>query len=160
MVRALLDFNDEASKKGAQYQSLLDEYAKQLKERGIDDVFRLVNENAESTRQASQKGFASISQDSANELNGRFTVIQSHTYQMNESLKLMSPLTEYAAAMKDSLVILRQDSAAALRHLSNIDSNTARLQTIESDMSAVKTSIHAVKTGIDDINLKGIKIKT
>lgn len=112
-----------------------------------------LSEGSEATREASQKGFASMSQDSANELNGRFTVIQGHTYQMAESLKLMSPLTEYAASISSNMAILKVDSAAALRHLSGIENNTARLQAIESDM-------RAVKTGIDDINLKGIKIKT
>jgi tape measure domain-containing protein len=112
-----------------------------------------LSEGSEATREASQKGFASMSQDSANELNGRFTVIQGHTYQMNESLKLMSPLIEYAASISSNMAILKVDSAAALRHLSGIETNTARLQAIESDM-------RAVKTGIDDINLKGIKIKT
>lgn len=153
MVSSMLEFNKEAAGKGKQYQQLLEEYARQLKQQGIDDVFGLVKDDANATRQASQKGLASMSQDTGNELNGRFTVIQSHTYQMAESLKLMSPLTEAASSISSNMAVMVQNNAAALRHLSGIETNTARLQAIESDM-------RAVKTGIDDINLKGIKIKT
>lgn len=159
MITALLDFNNEAAKKGAEYQSLLDEYAKQLKEKGIEDVFGLINEETRK-RQGSSKGFESMSQDSANELNGRFTTIQGHTYQMNENLKLMSPLTQTVTEIKASFLILQERSAQALIHLSNIDTNTKRLETIEGDMSSVKDNIRSVKTSLDDINLKGIKIKT
>lgn len=88
-----------------------------------------------STRSASEKGFASMSQDSADELNGRFTAIQGHTYKITESIK-----------------ILQQNSAQALVHLSNIDTNTGRLESMQSDM-------RSVKSGIETITLKGVKIQ-
>lgn len=87
------------------------------------------------TRSASEKGFASMSQDSADELNGRFTAIQGHTYKITESIK-----------------ILQQNSAQALVHLSNIDTNTGRLESMQSDMKSVKS-------GIETITLKGVKIQ-
>ena len=89
----------------------------------------------ETTREASTKGFASMSQDSADELNGRFTAIQGHTYSINETLKSMAV-----------------NSAAMLNHLANIDSSTNRLGAIEQFMNEVRA-------GINQINTKGINIK-
>jgi tape measure domain-containing protein len=92
----------------------------------------------EASREASQKGFASMSQDSADELNGRFTALQALTSEINSSVKS-----------------LLSNSAAALKHLAGIENNTqslSRLATIESDISLIKT-------GINDMNLKGLLIR-
>lgn len=87
------------------------------------------------TRQATSKGFASMSQDSANELNGRFTALQGHTFNIQEGMK-----------------ILQANSTQALKHLAGIETNTARLE-------AVENGINSVKQGISEINTKGIYIK-
>ena len=89
----------------------------------------------DSERTGSSKGIAAMSQDSADELNGRFTAIQGHTFSINEGVK-----------------VLTANSGAILKHLSGIEKNTDRLEAIE-------VSIGAVKTGIDTINLKGLKIQ-
>jgi len=86
-------------------------------------------------RNGSSKGFASMTQDSADELNGRFTTMQGHTFSINEGVK-----------------ILTANSRMILKHLAGIETNTGRLEAIQSDMGAVKL-------GIDTINLKGITIK-
>lgn len=90
-------------------------------------------------RGATARGVTTASQDSVDEMNGRFGVIQSHTFELNENVK-----------------ILRTNSSAVLRHLSKIESNTAdtnkRLGSIETEMSAVKD-------GIEAINLHGIILK-
>jgi tape measure domain-containing protein len=101
------------------------------------DVSKL-SDDTEERREATAKGLAGLTQDQGDELNGRFTAIQSHTYLITENTK-----------------ILVVNSGRILQHLSGIESNTKyceRLETIESDM-------RAVKNGIDDINLKGITIK-
>ncbi len=89
----------------------------------------------ETTRTATSKGIQSISQDSADELNGRFTAIQGHTFQINESVK-----------------ILALNSPKVLETLMGIKGDTARLEAIE-------TSLSSVKQGISEINTKGIFIK-
>lgn len=87
------------------------------------------------SRTGSTKGIAAMNQDSADELNGRFTAIQGHTFSINESVK-----------------ILAENSGRILSHLEAIEKNTDRLEMIESDISRVKE-------GIDTINLKGITLK-
>jgi len=86
-------------------------------------------------RTASSKGIASMSQDTAEELNGRFTVIQGHTFSINAGVQ-----------------ILATNSASILKHLAGIKQDTGRLEAIE-------LSIGLMRTGIDTINLKGITIK-
>jgi hypothetical protein len=90
-------------------------------------------------REASQKGFASMSQDSANELNGRFTAIQALTASIVESMK-----------------ILTANSGQVLKHLAGIESNTKYCENLE-DMGK---NISSMKSGIDDIQLKGLTIRT
>lgn len=89
----------------------------------------------ETTREATTKGFASMNQGSADELNGRFTVIQGHTFKITEGMD-----------------ILKANSTQALKHLAGIETNTARLEAVES-------GINAVKLGIDTINMKGVKLQ-
>lgn len=86
-------------------------------------------------RQATSTGISTASQDSINELNGRMTAVQGHTYQIAENTKM-------------SMATISQ----ILKHTANIDLNTQRLENVETDMRSVKNSLN-------DINLKGIKIK-
>ena len=108
------------------------DWLKQNKDMAAKSGFDLWNEA--STRTATSKGFASISQDSADELNGRFTAMQGHTFSISEGMK-----------------ILQNNSAQALKHLAGIETNTARLE-------AVENNIISVKNGIDRINEKGVKL--
>lgn len=88
-------------------------------------------------REASKKGFGAITQESANELNGKFTTIQEHT-----------------AQIKNSITTLILNSGGMLKHLAGIESNTShclRLESIQSDMNAVKTGIGIMTT-------KGVKM--
>jgi hypothetical protein len=89
-------------------------------------------------RQASQKGFASISQDSANELNGRFTAIQAHTYTITENMR-----------------ILVANSNQILRHIAGIESNTEYCKRLD----GMDYDLKAARNGIETINLKGVIIK-
>jgi tape measure domain-containing protein len=103
-----------------------------FKEGGLD-----LSSGAE--REASQKGFASMSQDSANELNGRFTAMQALTASIVESMK-----------------ILTANSGQILKHLAGIESNTKYCENLED----IGRNISSMKSGIDDIQLKGITIRT
>lgn len=88
-----------------------------------------------SSRSAEAKGFQAMSQDSANELNGRFAALQIYTYQIAENMKL-----------------LFVNSTQSLTHLAAIERNTARLEKIEQSMGYVKT-------GIESINVKGVHLR-
>ena len=94
----------------------------------------------EATREASKEGIATASQESVDELNGRATVIQGHTYSISENTKL-----------------LVQSTNLILKSVQQIERNTddvpQRLANLESNMKAVKDTVN-------DIALKGIKIKT
>lgn len=90
-------------------------------------------------REASSKGIASASQESIDELNGRMTAIQGHTYNLNENTKL-----------------LVQTSNLILRSVQNIDKNT---EDIPQRLSSMESNIKNVRDTVNDIALKGIKIK-
>ena len=101
------------------------------------------------SRKGASKGFTAMSQDTGDELNGRFTAIQSHTYSINEQMKTMM-----------------SNSAAMLRHMAGIEKNTHNLNDMKVDMSSMnndigkmKESIKGVQSGINTINTQGIKLK-
>lgn len=99
----------------------------------INEQFKDVYDEA--NREGSSKGVAaSASQDSMDEANGRMTVIQSHTFSMSESLKMLVSF-----------------SVQILEKLTGIETNTNRLEAIEG-------GIKSMKNGIDALN-KGIKLK-
>ena len=99
-----------------------------------DDVKQLLY-GADSAREASEKGIATASQESVDELNGRMTAVQGHTYSISENTKL-----------------LVANTAAILQSVLNIEANTDRL-------AAVETNIREVRITLNDLALKGIKIK-
>ena len=76
-----------------------------------------------------ETGIARASQESVDELNGRATAIQSHTY-----------------AIMQSQQQLTQDAADMLRHLANIDANTAELRTMRRDMALMRSDINSIVT--------------
>ncbi len=96
-------------------------------------------QNDTDTRDASSKGIASASQESIDELNGRMTAIQGHTYSLNENTKM-----------------LVQTTNLILRSVQNIDRHTEELP---DRLSSMESNIKSVKDTVNDIALKGIKIK-
>lgn len=90
-------------------------------------------------REASEEGIATASQESVDELNGRATAIQGHTYSINEQTK---QLVATAAAMLESVL--------------NIEVYTER---IAARMEKVEESVRDVKTTVEDMSIKGIKIQ-
>lgn len=89
----------------------------------------------EATREGAKSGIATASQESVDELNGRATAIQSHTYTIAECQKLLVETT-----------------MQLLEAVWGIQRNTDRLEAIEGDMRSVKNTVN-------DIALKGIKLK-
>lgn len=91
------------------------------------------------SREASSKGVASASQDSIDELNGRMTAIQGHTYNINENTKM-----------------LLQSTNLILQSVQSIERHT---ESIAERQSVMESTIKIVKDTVNDIALKGIKIK-
>ncbi|WP_346701163.1 tape measure protein [uncultured Alistipes sp.] len=89
-------------------------------------------------REASEQGIASASQESVDELNGRATAIQSHTYSINENTKL-----------------LVANSSAILECVIGIEQNTQR---IADRMDVVEISVRDIRNDLADITIKGVKI--
>lgn len=83
----------------------------------------------DSERSGAAKGIAQASQDSVDDLNGRMTAVQSHTFALVEGQKR-----------------LINDSAQILRHLAGIESNTAELRQMRVDMSAMRSDISDMAT--------------
>ena len=114
---------------------------------------------SESSREASKKGLATASQDSVDELNGRFTVIQGHTYEINSSVKVIQSDTAKIAEKLSFLTSMDKNMSDMVRghdiivaHLSNIEGYTANLVDIRQFM-------YFMKLGIDSLNTKGITLK-
>ncbi len=105
----------------------------ELKKEGID----LATDTT--TRQASEKGIATASQDSVNELNGRMTAIQGHTFSIAEQTRMLA-----------------NNSSLILRSVMGIERNTNDLPT---RLAAVESATKAMRNSLDDIALKGVKIK-
>lgn len=95
---------------------------------------------SDATREGEQKGIANASQESVDELNGRATAIQGHTYSISENTKK-----------------LVSDVNVILQYVVNIDNNT---ETMANTLTNVRQEVKQVKDTIDDIALKGIKIKS
>lgn len=109
----------------------------------------LKGDEEEQSREASKKGIATASQESVDENNGRLTVIQEHTYGINESVKTGTICLANIDKTMTSMMTLQ---GTAVLHLSNIENNTARLATIEQAM-------FSIKTGIDTLNTNGLTLK-
>lgn len=89
-----------------------------------------------SSRSAVESGIAQASQASVDELNGRMTAIQSHTFSINQQL---------ASVVNISTQILAR--------VVNIESNTSRLEAIED-------SLKNIGSEMSDIVTKGIRVRS
>ena len=114
------------------YNALMQRYQEMAAKKG----FNLFSDEA--NRTGSNKGIATASQDSVNELNGRMTAVQGHTYSISENTK-----------------ILVGNTTALLKAVMHIESETdgmrERLVKIESNSNQIKNSLN-------DIAIKGVKM--
>lgn len=104
-----------------------------------DSVKDMIGVAEEATREASGKGIAAASQESVDELNGRATAIQGHTCSISENTKL-----------------LLATANLILQSVMNIESNTEGLST---RMANIEDDVRDMRGAVNDISLKGIKIK-
>lgn len=114
------------------YNALMQRYQEMAAKKG----FNLFSDDA--TRTGANKGIATASQDSVNELNGRMTAVQGHTYSISENTK-----------------ILVGNTTALLKAVMHIESETdgmrERLVEIENNSNQIKNSLN-------DIAIKGVKM--
>lgn len=108
--------------------------AEMFKQKGID-----LSGDSAATREASQKGIATASQDSVDELNGRMTAVQGHTYNIAENTRM-----------------LLGTANEILKGVVGIERNTGN---VHARLSVVEQHLKSVKDTVGDIALKGIKIK-
>lgn len=94
---------------------------------------------SEAERKASQEGIATASQESVDELNGRMTAVQGHTYSINENTKM-----------------LVAHSAVILESVLNIETHT---ESISRRMERVEDSLSGVLNTVNDMVIKGIRVK-
>lgn len=134
-------FYREAGAKTKQYYEALTQARDSAKAEG----FNILQDNAQ--RQAVEKGFARMSQDSADELNGQFRLQTQLSAEMkNAMLQSVKEFTETHEFMKVSF-------AQQLKHLAGIEANTYKLNKMEIDLAGVKTILGNIET-------KGIKMRT
>lgn len=132
-IDAIMDsmggFANDLNAVGSEFQSIWE---------NLPDNVKNMFAPKDAEREASEKGIATASQDSVDELNGRMTAVQGHTYLLAENSK-----------------ILVANSNRVLDHLAGIEDNTKSLSRLEK----IETGVTELKKSIDDIALKGIKIK-
>lgn len=105
-----------------------------------DSVKNMFSVTEEATREASEKGIATASQESVDELNGRATAIQGHTYSISENTKLLVATANLI-----------------LQSVLNIEGNTDGLSV---RMANVESDVRDMRNTVNDLALKGIKIKS
>lgn len=129
----------EASRAFADVQKVAQEEYKNMA-----DIFKKngndLTADSTTSREASQKGIATASQDSVDELNGRMTAVQGHTFDIAENTRMLLATTN-----------------EILKGVVGIERNTGNVHT---RLSAVEQHLKSVKDTVGDIALKGIKIKS
>lgn len=90
-------------------------------------------------REGVEKGIATASQDSVDELNARATTIQSHTYSISENTK-----------------ILVANTNAILSSVTAIEAHTEAMST---RMESVERNVRTINSTLEDFNTQGMKLK-
>ena len=134
-------FYREAGAKTKQYYEALTQARDSAKAEG----FNILQDNAQ--RQAVEKGFARMSQDSADELNGQFRL------QTQLSAEIKNAMLQSVKEFTEMHKFMQTSSAQQLRHLAGIEANTYKLNKMEIDLAGVKTILGNIET-------KGIKMRT
>lgn len=120
------DLNDQF----AAFREAMDAMPGELKQYFID--------SSDDERAASQGGIAQASQDSVDELNGRATAIQGHTFSISENTKT-----------------LVSNTSAILASVMNIEGHTGDMARQMADM---RSDMRQMRSAISDIQLKGLRL--
>ena len=123
--------------------SEMETFLKQWNDMGKANGFEFLNEQ----RKATEKGFARMSQDSADELNGQFRL------QTQLSAEIKNVMLQSVKEFTEMHKFMQTSSAQQLRHLAGIEVNTFQLHDMRKDIANMKA-------GINELTTKGIKIRT
>ena len=133
IVDNILEFLENYTSGIPEYMKALEDTQEVFKNYGLD-LFQM-----DASRTVSAKGIAQASQDSVDELNGRMTAVQQFTYELRNN-------------STESLAIDRE----VLTHQRVIRN---QLDTIAENSGHLK-DLPEIKQTLDEIKLKGIKVKT
>lgn len=104
-----------------------------------DNVKSMFEVTADATREASEKGIATASQESVDELSGRATAIQGHTYSISENTKIILSVVNMI-----------------LQSVLNIEKHA---EGISRSVERIESSTKEIKDTVNDFDLKGLKLK-
>lgn len=104
-----------------------------------DNVKSMFEVTADATREASEKGIATASQESVDELSGRATAIQGHTYSISENTKIILSVVNMI-----------------LQSVLNIEKHA---EGIAKSVESIESSTKEIKDTVNDFDIKGIKMK-
>ena len=135
ILQAIIQATEKVKGEQERMKSFLTKANEELKKKGYD-----LTADSAASREASQKGIATASQDSVDELNGRMTAVQGHTFDIAENTRMLLATTN-----------------EILKGVVGIERNTGNVHT---RLSVVEQHLKAVKDTVGDIALKGIKIKS
>lgn len=100
------------------------------------------------SQESSKKGFATASQDSIDELNGRFTAVQMDTSAIRETLNSinasLAAMNLSSAAMKQYQDEIRNISLLALDHLESISKNTHELYEMNERLGKIEKNTRRI----------------
>lgn len=136
----LANMTGDAISQQENFNELLEKYQEIAKRYGLD-VFA---PDESSGREASQRGIAAASQESVDENNGRLTVIQSHTYTINENVK--------------TLVILGDKMLEAMNAVRANTEYCRRLYKLDK-LDNIENQIVTLKNTVGEIVDNGLKVK-
>ena len=134
ILQAVIQATEEVKGEQERMKGFIAKANEELKKKGYD-----LTADSAATREASQKGIATASQDSVDELNGRMTAVQGHTYNIAENTRM-----------------LLGTANEILKGVVGIERNTGN---VHARLSVVEQHLKSVKDTVGDIALKGIKIK-
>lgn len=130
VINSMTDFANDLNGELADFQTVMNALPDELRQYFIDKI--------EDERSASQGGIATASQESVDELNGRATAIQGHTYSISENTKT-----------------LVANTTSILASVMNIESNTG---VMAQDLVAIHADIKNVRASVDHIQMHGLKL--
>lgn len=134
ILQAVIQATEKVKGEQVRLTGIIAKANEELKKKGYD-----LTAGSAASREASQKGIATASQDSVDELNGRMTAVQGHTFDIAENTRMLLATTN-----------------EILKGVVGIERNTGNVHT---RLTAVEQHLKSVKDTVGDIALKGIKIK-
>lgn len=134
ILQAIIQATEKVKGEQERMTGFITKANEELKKKGLD-----LTADSAASREASQKGIATASQDSVDELNGRMTAVQGHTYNIAENTRM-----------------LLGTANEILKGVVGIERNTGN---VHARLTVVEQHLKSVKDTVGDIALKGIKIK-